>query len=307
MKNKFFAGVFAAVLAVSALGCGSQEIPQAHKGRMFDKTGAVQFYAGGNGFEGPILNPGTVYTGLYDEVRMVECTQKTVKEPMTALTKDGVQFSLDIYVRYSANCEDVKAVESILTNLAPSPEPVQPGTAAPSAEPHLTITANQLYSNYIRPSLGEAVRQAISPLIANDVNSQREVLFGTIRERFFADVTKLQPKMISVYEMNLSNLDFPEAMDVANAERAAQAILKDKAIAEREKVQAQIETAKLEVVRRKVEAEAEAAKIDVVGAALHRNPEYYLRDVYYYAAEKGGSVMLPSDPNVILQMTPGRK
>jgi hypothetical protein len=42
----------------------------------------------------------------------------------------------------------------------------------------------------------------------------------------------------------------------------------------------------------------------VIGAALHRNPEYYVRDVYYYAAEKGGSVMVPQNPSVILQLTP---
>jgi hypothetical protein len=63
----------------------------------------------------------------------------------------------------------------------------------------------------------------------------------------------------------------------------------------------------LQVDKSAAEAQAEARKIDVVGAALHRNPEYYVRDVYFYAAEHGGSVMLPSNPNVILSMTPGHK
>lgn len=57
--------------AASLAGCSSQDIPQAHKGRLFDKTGIFALYAGGDGFKGPILGPGTKYTGLYPEVRMV--------------------------------------------------------------------------------------------------------------------------------------------------------------------------------------------------------------------------------------------
>jgi regulator of protease activity HflC (stomatin/prohibitin superfamily) len=157
---------------------------------------------------------------------------------------------------------------------------------------------------FIRPAIGEAVRESVSPYIANDVNAKREEIFDKIKKAFEENLKKQQPQLVVIYNMNLSNLDFPEAMDKANAERAAQAILKDKAIAEREKVQAEIETAKLDIVKQEVEAQATAKKIDVIGAALHRNPEYYVRDVYAYAAEKGGSVMVPQNPSVILQMTP---
>ena len=54
----------------------------------------------------------------------------------------------------------------------------------------------------------------------------------------------------------------------------------------------------------RADAENEAVKIDAIGAALHRNPEYYVRDVYYYAAEHGGSVIVPTDPKIIMQLTP---
>lgn len=33
-------------------GCSSQDIPPAHKGRMFAKSGALTGYSGGSGFEG---------------------------------------------------------------------------------------------------------------------------------------------------------------------------------------------------------------------------------------------------------------
>jgi regulator of protease activity HflC (stomatin/prohibitin superfamily) len=277
---------------------------------MFDKTGGAALWVGGRGFEGPILGPGTYYTGIYPEIRMVECGQHTVKESLTALTKDGVQFSLDVYISYSAACDEEKTVQTLLEKL--SPEGKQPTPQAgkedtsgshSSADPNLTITADQVYRVFIRPAMGEAVRESVSPYIANDVNAKREEIFDKVKKAFEENLKK-QQKLVTIYTLNLSNLDFPDAMDAANAARAVQAIEKDKAIAAREKVEAEIETAKLDITKKDVEAQAEAKKIDVIGAALHRNPEYYIRDVYYYAADKGGSVMVPSNPNVILQMTP---
>ncbi len=55
-------------------------------------------------------DPGTYYTGSYDELHMVQCTVGTVREPPNALTKDGVQFRVDVYIRYSANCSDPGSV-----------------------------------------------------------------------------------------------------------------------------------------------------------------------------------------------------
>lgn len=300
---------FLATLALTLVGCSSQTVPPAHKGRMFDKTGPLALYTGGRGFEGPILGPGTYFTAAYPEVRMVECGQKTVKESLTALTKDGVQFSLDVYVSYGAACDEEKVVQTLLEKLAPEgPVAAAPGQKPEEnrtgADPMLTITADQIYRVFIRPAMGEAVRESVSPYIANDVNAKREEIFDKVKKAFEQNLKKQEPRLVTIYTLNLSNLDFPDAMDAANAARAVQAIEKDKAIAAREKVEAEIETAKLEVTKREVEAQAEAKKIDVIGAALHRNPEYYVRDVYYYAADKGGSVMVPQNPNVILQMTP---
>ncbi len=316
-----------AMMGMLALGsgCSSQDIPQAHKGRMFDKTGALALWSGGKGFQGPILAPGTYFTGCYPEVRMVDCGQRTIKEPLVALTKDGVQFSLDIYVRFSANCDEDKAVEKLLATLSPanlaSAPPHDP--KAPQADgkhdvdaepieafPMLTITSGQVYATYVRPALGEAVREAVSIYIANEINLKRDEMFSKIKDKFNEYLDKKVVdgkdnfKTVVVYSLNLSNLDFPDQLEKANVDRATQSVLKDKAIAEREKVLAEIETAKLDIVKQEVEATATAKKIDTIGAALHRNPEYYVRDVYFYAAEHGGSIMVPTNPNVILQMTP---
>lgn len=51
--SRFLVCASAIVFSALSLGCNSQDVPQAHKGRMFDKTGAMALWSGGKGFEGP--------------------------------------------------------------------------------------------------------------------------------------------------------------------------------------------------------------------------------------------------------------
>ncbi len=315
MRNKLTGLIGVTAILSTMTACSSQDIPPAHKGRMFDKTGALAFYSGGKGFEGAILGPGTYYTGVYPEIRMIECNQQAPKEGMTALTKDGVQFSLDVYVTYRANCDIGEAVISLLEKLSPEGQKPAEGTQS-SADSRLTISADQIYRVFIRPLIGEAVRVAVAPFNANDINAHRDEIFDKVKKSFMDaianqqgkdDAGKARPQLVIIDGLTLNNLDFPDSMDKANAERATVAIERDKSLAEQEKIKAQIETAKLEVTRQEVASQATAKKIDIEGAALSRNPEWYLRDVYYWAAQGGSSVMVPSDPRIILQMTPKKK
>lgn len=288
-------------LVLFAVGCTSHEVPPAHKGRVFDKTGLWAFYAGGVGFTGPILNPGTIMTGPYPDVRLVECTQKTTKETMTAMTKDGVQFGLDMYVRYGANCDDVKAVEYLLGNLVPSVDAQHPNNE--------TITSEQLYGVYIRPALGEAVRESISPYIANDVNGEREKIFEDVRKRFQAMMGRQKPAPVLVGDLNLSNMTYPDEMAHANVDRATQAVLKDKAIAERERVTAEVETTKMRRELAVTEADNDVTRIVAIGKALHANQEYLQydaqqrwNDIYFHAGEKGNLIIAAPSPTQLLPL-----
>lgn len=280
---------------LSLFACNSADIPQAYKGRMFDRTGILAGFTGGKGLTGPILGPGTHFTGLYDEIRMVDCSITSVKEPMTALTRDGVQFGLDIYVRYRADCADA-SVEKILDAVAPG----QQGY----------INSEGLYNTFVRGALGEAVRENISPYNANDLNNNREVVLVGIRKRF-QDLLAARPQnFIVIEEVNLSNMDFPDEMDHANTERAVQAVLKDKAIAERERVAAEIETADKKRELAQKEGQIEAARIAEIGRALSENPAFLQYDIqqkmpaiYKDAGEKGNMVIAAPAPELML----GRK
>ena len=289
--------LFLLLFAVLAIGCSSQEMPPAHKGRMFEKTGALALYSGGKGFTGPILGPGTHFTGLYDELRMVDCAQRTVKEPMTALTKDGVQFGLDMYIRFSANCDETKATEMLLEKLSP---------IADKDHRADTLEADQIYQVYIRPALGESVREAVSPHIANELNARREEIFASVRERFKAIIDRQKPAPVTIGELNLSNLDFPDEMDHANTERAVQSVMKDKAIAERERVTAEIETTNMRRSLAESEAGNDVARIVAIGRALKQFPDYLQydaqsrwNDIYFHAGEKGNLILAAPSPIVL--------
>jgi len=284
------------LLALSTLGCSSEEIPAAHKGRMFEKTGALAFYSGEVGFTGPILGPGTHYTGLYNELKMVECAQGTKKETLPSLTKDGVQFSVDVYTRFSANCDDDAALKSILDKFSP-------GWTDDEKHPEWkhVIFGVQLYDQLARPALGSSVRKSVSPYIANDINNNREKIFDETTKSFLDDINNQKPKMINILEINLSNLDFPDELDKANVARAEQAVFKDKAIAERERVTAEIETMKMRKDLATSESNNEAVRIDALGSAYRRNPEYVQLESIRVAAEKGNLIIAQPGTGLIIQ------
>jgi hypothetical protein len=113
--------------------------------------------------------------------------------------------------------------------------------------------------------------------------------------------------MIQVYELNLSKAQFPPQIDAANVERAVQSIMRDKAIAERERVKAEIETSKMRKELAVNEGAEAAARIDQVGAALKRNPHYLqydlqdkLPEIYRAAGAAGNLVITAPNPTLLL-------
>jgi regulator of protease activity HflC (stomatin/prohibitin superfamily) len=279
-------------IVFAATACATMDIPQAFRGRMFERTGPLTLYRSGQGFVGPILQPGSYVTGLYNELMMVDCSTVTQHDPLSVLTKDGVQFGLDMYVRFSANCSD-NGVGQILGSLSPD---------RPNA-----ITTKKLFETYVRPAIGAVVREAISPYRASEINDKHEEILTRIKKRFLEVIDAHEGEVINIYEVTLSNLDFPDAMDAANVDRAVQAILRDKAVAERERVRAEIETAVLRRELAQRDGETAAAKIDAIGAALHRNPDYLqydmqakMPDIYAQAGARGNMVITAPQPTIIV-------
>lgn len=291
MKNTLIT-LFTICFAALSFGCTSEDVPQAHKGRMFDRTGALALWSGGKGFEGSALGPGTYFTGIYDKIRLVDCSQDTAKENLKALTSDNIQFTLDVYITFSANCDDEQTFFSLLDKIAPSTDEKSDGR---------TVERAQVYGRFIRPAIGEAVRQAVSPYKANDINSQREKIFTTVVSNFNASVNEMKPRFVLINDVKLNNLDFPDTLDKANVKRAEVSIEKDTAIAERQKVEEQVITAKKRQELAEAEGKVEAAKIDQIGAAWKRNQEYLSFRIMQVAGQKGNMILMGNTkPNVLV-------
>jgi hypothetical protein len=116
-----------------------------------------------------------------------------------------------------------------------------------------------------------------------------------------------EKQIVVVYEVNLSNLDFPDVMDAANTDRAVQSILRDKAIAERERVQAESETMQMRRQLAEREGEMEAARIERIGEALRKNPEYLqfdmqskMPEIYRQAGAAGNMILAAPAPALVL-------
>jgi regulator of protease activity HflC (stomatin/prohibitin superfamily) len=259
---------------------------------MFDRTGPLALWTGGNGLTGPILGPGTYYTGLYDMLRIVDCSESVEHEELQSLTRDGVQFGLEAEITYSIDCSD-DSVRDVLTTLRPN-------------ERHL-ITSKSAYVRYVRPSIREVVRESIAPHLANEINAERDTIIDDIRSRFAKSMEKGSRSFIVINTLALTNMDFPEKLDQANTDRAQPAILREKAVAERERVEAETETAKMRKQLRGRQGEAEAARIDAIGAALKRNPGYLRYDlqqrmpgIYEKAGLAGNLVIAAPSPTILV-------
>ncbi|MBX3229171.1 MAG: hypothetical protein KIT84_18885 [Labilithrix sp.] len=283
------------LLCVAASGCATMDIPQAHRGRKFSRTGLFALYTGGDGISGPVLDPGTHFLGLYNELRIVDCSTTTVRESLDTLTHDGVHFGFDIVVRFSADCSD-EGVQQLITNLRPDQED--------------TVSARRVYDTYVQPAIGEAAREFVSPLRANELNEKQAAVADGVKRRFNEIMATREKKLVKVYEVNISHLQFPQALDTANLERAAQAVMRDKSIAERERVTAEVETM---TIRRKLaeqEAEVAVVKIEKVGAALAKNPAYVqyelvlrLPEIYREAGARGNMILAAPNPFNLPQLS----
>ncbi|MBI5533879.1 MAG: hypothetical protein HY898_14250 [Deltaproteobacteria bacterium] len=281
MRRLALFALLATVTLATTTGCATQDIMQAHRGRIFSRTGLLALYSSSNGLSGPVLNPGTHFLGLYNELRIVDCSTATVRESLDTMTRDGVHFGFDVVTRFSADCTD-EGISKLLNTLTPD-----------SGE---TITTKQIYETFIKPGIGEVAREFVSPLRANDLNEKQSEVTTNIKKRFNNIMATREKKLVLVYEVNITSLHFPPELDKANLDRAAQALLRDKAVAERERVIAETETMNLRRKLAEQEAEVAVVRIQKVGAALQQNPVYALLEIYREAGARGNLVLAAPNP-----------
>jgi regulator of protease activity HflC (stomatin/prohibitin superfamily) len=189
----------AAVLVLGGLfmtGCRVDEIPPGNKGFMFDRTGAFALYTGGDGLETDhILGPGSHYTGIYDQVKDVDCKDSHMREEVSVLTKSDINVIVDVRITYAANCDSKESISRILDEV-------------PTDQSN-TVKQEALYDLYILPVVRESLRNRLATVTIEDVKNVRTEL----RDGIHGDLDKAigkttQPVKIKV--LTVSDIKLPK-------------------------------------------------------------------------------------------------
>lgn len=325
--------ILTVIAAILLLGCNVEDIPPAHKAWVFEES----VFGGTDGFIGPVLGPGSHDLGVGNSFRMLQCSESTMREEFKSPAQDGVEFGTDIYVRFAANCDDEEAVKWTLKNVQPnpqltasliaaqaktegSPEVKKEGEAPVHDEnAERTVTAYQLHATYLRPLMGEAVRDAISGYPSDAINLKRDEIARKLSDSFNEKLKKTftdaeRPQIIKVYEITLSKIDFPERMMELNqqlANRKTEIAIENE---NKKKVEAQIQTEKMQKDLEKVKSEKSVQEIELVGKIIRDNPEYleYLRikqlpETVGNLGKGGGTLVFGQGPDFIMNVNPKKE
>jgi len=283
-----------AILVFAMMGCNIVDIPPAHKGRVFEQS----MVGSSDGFIGNILGPGSQSIGVENEIFMVQCSESTTKEAFPSPAKDGVEFTVDVYVRFSANCDEAESVKWILSNVQPNPDVAKSEAARRSGNTEKdgeaatesgvfsgeymasTVTAYQLYRTYLRSTIGMAVRDVIAGYNSDEILVKRAKVGEEVAKAFTDKLAKVResskrPLIISIGQLDVSKITPPKSMQTKMTELANKKTELKIEEEEKKKVALQIKTEE----QRKALAEAKAKKtsteIDEIGAAIKRNPAYF--------------------------------
>lgn len=196
-KTTLLMAMFAMVALTT--GCDSQDVPPGYKGFMFDRTGALAGYSGGNGLQtDTVINSGTHYTGLYDEIVGVNCQADANKESIAVLTKSDMKVTVDLRITYASDCSTKESLAAIVTKVERTPD-------SPYVQP------DQVFQTYVMPSIRESLRNNLAEVTIEDVKNVRSQLSTSIREDVEQSIKdKGFPVKISL--LTVSDITLPEAI-----------------------------------------------------------------------------------------------
>jgi regulator of protease activity HflC (stomatin/prohibitin superfamily) len=197
--KRHIANILLALFALTAIGCGTEDIPPGHKGFMFDRTGALALYTGGSGLQTEaVLSSGTHYTGLYDQVKGVNCQDAHVKEALPVLTKSDMKVTVDLRVTYSANCDTKDQIELILDQLQ------LPANST-------FVQPEQIFEKYVMPVVRESLRNHLADYTIEQVKEVRGELATSVKQDLEKAI-KEKSFPVKIEVLTVSNINLPESI-----------------------------------------------------------------------------------------------
>jgi hypothetical protein len=252
------------ILALSTVlaSCDYEKVPPGYVGMEMSPDGLKK----------KILPPGkhNMSTIGRSYLVLIENREANMKEKLSILCKDDLNFKLDVNVRVRPRIESANAMAELIN---------KQGSKLRSSDGNKYLTFDVLYHTYLRPVIRSVTRSMVSKYSTTDIRANRDNIQRDI-QKMVVEATKGTPVKISA--VVLSNFDYPkiitEAMEKKRTreisiqeEKAKQAIALLKADNRLKIAQ------KLKVVR-VAEAEAESVYIQILGKAIN-NPYLKMRSI----------------------------
>jgi len=188
MKNslKMFA---IALISVISLGC-NEDVDPGYRGFVFEKS----MFGSSAGLDtSDIVSEGSRYTGMVNELRLVDCRDAEQREQIEVLTKSDITVTIDLRLTYSAKC-DATSLESLLKEV-------------PTDERNV-VRSEKIYSYYVLPIVRESLRNYIAGITIEDIKNVRAELRNRILQDLEAEI-KSKGHPVDIKIVAVSNMKLP--------------------------------------------------------------------------------------------------
>ncbi len=193
LKTLTLVGLVCAAAALNT-GCDTEDISPGHKGFMFDRTGFLAGYSGGEGLEtDKVLEPGTHFMGVYDELRVVDCRDQHVREQVEVLTQSDITVTIDLRLTYAADCRTGEHMQMLINEVTTGPDHI--------------VKPEKVYELYVLPIVRESLRNYIADITIEDVKRVRLGLRDQVLEELQTSIReKNNPVVIKIVAVSSMTL-----------------------------------------------------------------------------------------------------
>jgi len=185
--------VMVLLLSIGMVGCGYEQIPPAHMGKIMDT----------NGYQQDIIPPSRVYVGWKEELVLLETGTKTKAERMNVIMQDKLTLGFDVRFRTRIKTSNERVLNAIFNDIV-LPEP--------SMGSNRLLTLDSVYQTYGKMVVRNKAREVMSKYSVEDVHKNYARISGEIFKAV-SEAAKGIPLTIS--DVALGRIQYPALITAA--------------------------------------------------------------------------------------------
>ncbi len=237
-------------LTVFMVGCGYEQVPPAHVGKILDT----------NGYQADIVPPSRVYVGWREELVLVQTGTETKAERMEVIMQDKLTLGFDERFRTRIKTSDERVLNGIFNDIA-----------VDRAGGQRLLTLSTVYNTYGKMLVRNKAREVISQYSVEDVHKN----YARISSEIYKAITDAaQGIPLTVSDVALGNIAYPKLITAA-VEAAVEA-------AEERRVAIATQEAQVQIEMKEKEGQQKLAEMDY---KIEMTKARALRDVNKTVAE----------------------